>query len=204
MVGGSARRCAGRAARLRGSRRSPGARCRRHRSPSRSIRSTARPTSTPMSRSAPSSRSCRLNGPHALLQPGISQLAAGFLVYGPQSALVLTSARARMSLLWTATPARFCSHRSGSSIPAETAEYAINASNYRHWDAPSAPMSTTACEGRGAARQGLQHALDRLAGGRSLPHPDPRRRLSLSGRRAHRATGTAGCAWSTRRTRSPS
>lgn len=73
-------------------------------------------------------------GPDALLQPGHCQLAAGFLVYGPQVTLVLTLGagthlfvldRATGRFLCTGTPAR---------IPAETAEYAINGSNTRHWD----------------------------------------------------------------------
>ena len=57
---------------------------------------------------------------------------------------------------------------------------------------------------RGPARARLQHALDRVAGRRGLPHPGARRRLPLSRRRAGPAIPTAGCGWSTRRTRSPS
>ena len=48
---------------------------------------------------------------------------------------------------------RFVLTHPSVSIPPATREYAINASNYRHWDEPCAPTSTTACvagRGRGA------------------------------------------------------
>lgn len=76
------------------------------------------------------------NGPDSLLQHGRHQLAAGFLIYGPQLSLVLTVGagthlfvhdRARGAFLSTGAPAR---------IPAETAEYAVNGSNARHWPEP--------------------------------------------------------------------
>jgi fructose-1,6-bisphosphatase I len=68
-----------------------------------------------------------------LLRPGRDQLAAGYVVYGPHTNLVFTCGDgvAEFTLdrddgTWVAT-AR--AHR----IPPETNEFAINASNYRHW-----------------------------------------------------------------------
>ena len=49
-----------------------------------------------------------------------------------------------------------------------------------------------------AARQGLQHALDREHGRRGAPHPDARRRLPLPARHPRGRAATAGCACSTR------
>jgi fructose-1,6-bisphosphatase I len=68
-----------------------------------------------------------------LLQPGSEQLAAGYVIYGPHTGLVLTvgAGTAAFTLdhatgVWHQTADRM-------TIPPETAEFAINASNYRHW-----------------------------------------------------------------------
>ncbi len=70
------------------------------------------------------------------LQPGSKQVAAGYAVYGPQTLLVLTTGNGvncftldREMGSWVLT------HRN-MQIPAKTKEYAINASNQRHWHAP--------------------------------------------------------------------
>jgi fructose-1,6-bisphosphatase I len=67
-------------------------------------------------------------------QPGTAQLAAGFAVYGPQTTLALTLGAG--TDLYALDPAtrRFLLTRSGVPIPSSTREYAINTSNYRHWD----------------------------------------------------------------------
>ncbi len=61
---------------------------RRMRSPS--IRSTARRTSTPTSRSARSSACSRRRdaATASFFRPGFDQIAAGYFIYGPQTALV--------------------------------------------------------------------------------------------------------------------
>jgi fructose-1,6-bisphosphatase I len=67
---------------------------------------------------------------------GRSQLAAGFVVYGPQTVLALTVGAG--TSIYTLNP------RSGQfeltaprlAIPREAAEFAINASNHWHWDEP--------------------------------------------------------------------
>jgi fructose-1,6-bisphosphatase I len=70
------------------------------------------------------------------LQPGSTLLGAGFTVHGPQTTLVLTLGagtdvftldRARGGFVLTQPQAR---------LPGGVREYAINAANYRHWDAP--------------------------------------------------------------------
>lgn len=70
------------------------------------------------------------------LQPGSKQVAAGYAVYGPQTVLVLTTGNGvncftldREMGSWVLT------HRN-MQIPAETKEFAINASNERHWYPP--------------------------------------------------------------------
>ena len=68
----------------------------------------------------------------SLLRPGREQIAAGFFVYGPQTALILTCGDGTHA---------FCLDRTGTyrlmdwqvAIPETTSEFAINAANQRHW-----------------------------------------------------------------------
>ncbi len=70
------------------------------------------------------------------LQPGNRQIAAGYAVYGPSTLLVITVGDGvacftldRETGSWWLTEDRM-------QIPVETKEYAINASNARHWYPP--------------------------------------------------------------------
>jgi fructose-1,6-bisphosphatase I len=67
------------------------------------------------------------------LRPGHEQVAAGFVIYGPQTSLVLTfGAGVHIFTLDRKTDVfRLAVGR--VSIPQDSVEYAINASNYRHW-----------------------------------------------------------------------
>ncbi len=68
------------------------------------------------------------------MQPGSAQLAAGYVIYGPQTALVLSLGEgSHVFTLDRATSAfRLTAHH--LQIPENTREFAINASNYRHWE----------------------------------------------------------------------
>jgi fructose-1,6-bisphosphatase I len=68
--------------------------------------------------------------------PGTRQLAAGFVVYGPQTALVLTTGSGVDIFTLDRRDRRFRLTLSDVSIIEGTKEYAINASNYRHWELP--------------------------------------------------------------------
>ena len=70
----------------------------------------------------------------SFLRPGREQLAAGFLIYGPQTALVLTLGAGTEIFIYSRTEERFCLAIAQAQIPPRTREFAINASNYRHWD----------------------------------------------------------------------
>lgn len=75
-------------------------------------------------------------GEQAFLRPGSHQLAAGFVVYGPQTTLALTvGAGTQIFTLDRDTHAFLQTHKA-IAIPPETSEYAINASNARYWDEP--------------------------------------------------------------------
>jgi fructose-1,6-bisphosphatase I len=70
------------------------------------------------------------------LQPGTKQVAAGYAVYGPSTLLVLTVGDGVACFTldkeigsWWLTTERM-------QVPEQTREFAINASNARHWQAP--------------------------------------------------------------------
>ena len=72
----------------------------------------------------------------AFAGPGHEQLAAGFVVYGPQTQLVLTTGTGVDMFTLDQRDQTYRLTRSQVRIPAGTAEFAINASNYRHWQEP--------------------------------------------------------------------
>jgi fructose-1,6-bisphosphatase I len=70
------------------------------------------------------------------LQCGRRQVAAGYVVYGPSTLLVLSvGAGVACFTLERETGTWWLTQRT-MQIPLETNEYAINASNTRHWEAP--------------------------------------------------------------------
>lgn len=70
----------------------------------------------------------------SFLRQGREQLAAGFLIYGPQTAMVLTLGRGTDIFIYSRTEAMFRLAIVGTEIAPRTCEFAINASNYRHWE----------------------------------------------------------------------
>lgn len=70
------------------------------------------------------------------LEPGAAQLAAGFVIYGPQTSLVLTVGHGVQIFILNRSVGEFSLAHSGVRVPTTSHEYAINASNYRHWSDP--------------------------------------------------------------------
>src|SRR5665811_1495559 len=69
-------------------------------------------------------------------EPGTAQCAAGFIVYGPQTTLVLAlNGRVDILILSRRTQEFLLTAQSVRVAP-NTAEFAINASNRRHWHGP--------------------------------------------------------------------
>jgi fructose-1,6-bisphosphatase I len=64
-------------------------------------------------------------------QPGRRQLAAGFFIYGPQLVLVLTLGEGTHGFRFSRSA--FAQLPEPFAITPRTREFAINASNYRHW-----------------------------------------------------------------------
>lgn len=72
----------------------------------------------------------------SFLRPGSDQVAAGYVIYGPQTALVLTAGEGTRLYVLDPDTGRFALVTARLVIPAAASEFAINVSNYRHWDPP--------------------------------------------------------------------
>lgn len=70
------------------------------------------------------------------LQPGSSQVAAGYCIYGPQTTLALTVGDGVAMFTLDREQGSFVLIKDDVRIPEDTQEFAINMSNMRHWDAP--------------------------------------------------------------------
>ena len=75
-------------------------------------------------------------GHQEFLQPGSKQVAAGYAVYGPSTLLVLTVGAGVACFTLDRETGSWWLTEDGITIPENTKEYAINASNARHWQAP--------------------------------------------------------------------
>jgi len=72
----------------------------------------------------------------AFLQPGAEQVAAGYAIYGPQTMLMLTLGDGVKGFTLHREYGSFLLTHDNIQIPAQTAEFAINMSNSRHWHEP--------------------------------------------------------------------
>ena len=68
------------------------------------------------------------------LQKGTRQLAAGYVIYGPQTALVLTLGEGTHIFTLNPDTGTFCLTSPSIRISEDTHEFAINTSNFRRWD----------------------------------------------------------------------
>jgi fructose-1,6-bisphosphatase I len=69
-------------------------------------------------------------------EPGTAQCAAGFIVYGPQTTLVLALNAHVDIFILDRRAQQFLLIRQAAQIARDTPEFAINASNRRHWHGP--------------------------------------------------------------------
>ncbi len=70
------------------------------------------------------------------LQPGTAQVAAGYCIYGPSTVLVLSVGHGTHFFTLDRELGGFVLTQREVRIPEQTQEFAINASNQRHWEAP--------------------------------------------------------------------
>ncbi len=69
-------------------------------------------------------------------QKGVEQKAAGFVVYGPATVLVLTTGKGVNMFTLDNSIGEFVLTTEGCKIPEDTTEYAINMANKRFWEEP--------------------------------------------------------------------
>ncbi len=90
------------------------------------------------------------------MQPGRSQRGAGFVVYGPQTLFVLSVGGPTAAFILDPRTGLFATLKESMTIAPDSHEYAINASNYRHWTP--------------AIRSFIDHAMEGEAGPLSRNH----------------------------------
>lgn len=69
-----------------------------------------------------------------MLLAGSHQRAAGYIIYGPQTALLLTMGEGTQMFILDPLDRQFRLTGENLQITPTTREFAINASNFRHWD----------------------------------------------------------------------
>jgi len=72
----------------------------------------------------------------SFLRPGTEQLAAGYIIYGPQTGLMVTFGNGTLSFILDPDIGEFVLLNEAIKVPDASSEYSINASNYRHWQKP--------------------------------------------------------------------
>ena len=75
-------------------------------------------------------------GEAAFLQPGTSQLAAGYVLYGPATVLVITTGAGVDSFTLNPQTGDWIHTRTQIQVPKSTREFAINCSNQQYWEKP--------------------------------------------------------------------
>ncbi|MFQ5624470.1 MAG: class 1 fructose-bisphosphatase [Paracoccaceae bacterium] len=72
----------------------------------------------------------------SFLRPANEQIAAGYIIYGPQTGLVVTFGQGTLQYVLDAEAGIFRLVNPAVELPETSSEFAINASNYRHWPKP--------------------------------------------------------------------
>lgn len=70
------------------------------------------------------------------MQAGIHQVAAGYVLYGPSTMMALTVGAGVVFFTFDPESQQFLLTTDNIQVAADTKEYAINASNQRHWEQP--------------------------------------------------------------------
>ena len=86
------------------------------------------------------------------LQPGTAQLAAGYVLYGPSTMLALTTGKGTRIYTLDKTYGGFLLTEEQATIPKYTAEFAINMSNQRYWQAPMQAYINDLLQGKDGPR----------------------------------------------------
>ena len=86
------------------------------------------------------------------LQTGVTQVAAGYALYGPTTMLVLTVGNGVAGFTLDPNLGEFMLTHPKLQVPVDTQEFAINASNSRFWEAPITRYVDECLAGKSGAR----------------------------------------------------
>lgn len=86
------------------------------------------------------------------LQPGVNQVAAGYVLYGPSTMLALTVGAGVVLFTFDIDRKEFFLTKENIAIATATQEFAINTSNQRHWEAPVQRYIAELLEGKTGVR----------------------------------------------------
>jgi fructose-1,6-bisphosphatase I len=90
----------------------------------------------------------------SVLRPAREQLAAGYIIYGPQCRLVATFGAGVAEFLLDPATGAFRLLRTDVQVPVGKREFAINTSNYRHWPKPVRAYIDDCIAGQSGPRDG--------------------------------------------------
>ena len=72
----------------------------------------------------------------SFLRPAKEQIGAGYIIFGPQTGLMVTFGEGTRFYILSPDSGKYELANDQVKVPSESVEYAINASNYRHWSKP--------------------------------------------------------------------
>lgn len=78
----------------------------------------------------------KADGDASFLRPASEQLGGGYIIFGPQTMLVVTFGKGTQQYLLDPDTKQFVLVDAAVKVPQTSREFAINASNYRHWPKP--------------------------------------------------------------------
>jgi len=87
------------------------------------------------------------------LQPGNQQIAAGFVLYGPSTMMILTTGQGVNAFTLSPDDNNFFLTHPNITIAENTREFAINMSNQRFWEAPVKHYIDECVQGRDGPRE---------------------------------------------------
>ncbi len=87
------------------------------------------------------------------MQPGTKQVCAGYALYGPSTMLVLTTGKGVNGFTLDNDIGEFMLTHPNMKIPADTQEFAINASNRRYWEEPVQRYVEECVKGKDGGRE---------------------------------------------------
>ncbi len=88
----------------------------------------------------------------SFLRPANEQLSGGYVIFGPQCCLVVTFGDGTQLYSLDPDSQRFVLVKERLTVPASSSEFAINASNYRHWPRPVRAYIDDCLAGRSGPR----------------------------------------------------